>query len=69
MRKGRHVISLDPKNPRYRKGSESANSKLHESDILKIRKDMRSRKKIAMDFGVHKSTISAIKTGRTWSHV
>lgn len=54
---------------RGQKGERSAASKLTTSQVRSIRSDSRSQKDIARAFGVDQSTISEIKTGKTWSHV
>lgn len=50
-----------------RRGSINKNSKLTESDVLLILKDIRSQREIAKYFGVTQATIYLIKNGKTWS--
>jgi hypothetical protein len=51
------------------KGSLNGSSKLNEDDVLKIRADTRSQRKIALEYGVERTTIRHIKQGRTWQHI
>lgn len=44
-------------------------SKLSEADVLKIRDDPRPQTEIAADFGIAQTTVSAIKTRKTWVHI
>jgi len=57
---------------KYR-GENSSNSILTKKGIIEIKKllekEILTQKEIAEKFGVKQSTISNIKTGRTWSHV
>ncbi len=60
------------KKGRQAKGSTQANSKLSESDILRVREEFKkgtSGKNIALMFNVSVSVISCIKLGKTWRHV
>lgn len=53
-------------------GSRNAMAKLTEPDVGKIKAMIRSGvndNEIAASYGVHKATISFIRTGRTWKHV
>jgi DNA invertase Pin-like site-specific DNA recombinase len=53
-------------------GSRNASAKLNESDIPKIRSLLQSGRKridIAKEFGISRSVIHRIQTGRAWSHV
>jgi len=53
-------------------GEKNGNSRLNGSDVLKIRdliSDGMSNIDISNKMGVSKSTVSHIKTGRTWGHV
>ena len=57
---------------RQAKGSMQGSAKLHENDILRIRDMLRMGCRhvdIGRWFGVARATISAINTGRVWSHV
>jgi hypothetical protein len=52
------------------KGEEHANSKLSEFDVLEIRERLATgerQQSIADDFGVDRSTVGYIKTGKLWS--
>lgn len=53
---------------RSRTGSDHANSKLTEADVLNIRSDRRTHKVIAMDYGVSRGLVSLIKRGAAWKH-
>lgn len=50
-------------------GERNGHAKLTAGDILKIRNDERSQRAIGIEYGVSRTAISAIKTGRNWSHV
>jgi len=50
-------------------GEENASSKLKSSDILNIIIDNRVSRLIAVDYNVSKSTITSIKSGKSWSHI
>ncbi len=50
-------------------GEDSSMSKLTEIDVVLIRKDTRTLARIASDYGVSFSLISAIKHRKAWSHV
>jgi hypothetical protein len=54
---------------RQAKGKKVASSKLSEEDIIKIRSDERSQRKIAVDYNVSQLTISNVKTNKWWKHV
>jgi len=55
------------------KGEHNPNSTLKEQDVIQIRllcdKGILTQKEIAEKFGVNKSTISYIKTGKSWKHL
>lgn len=59
MVKGRHVSSC---------GERHGSAKLTAEQVLAIRSDPRLLREIAADYGVVETTISHIKTGRTWSN-
>jgi len=50
-------------------GEQHGKSKLSESDIIKIRTDTRSHRKILKDYNISQSTICQIKTYKTWKHI
>lgn len=50
-------------------GENRSQSKLTNADVLLIRKDIRSQKEIANDFGVHPSTISRVRNRKRWTHI
>jgi hypothetical protein len=53
-------------------GEKNGSAKLSNSDVIKIKEFIASGKSlldISKMFGVSKSAISGIKTGRTWSHI
>ena len=54
-------------NPRV--GESNHLAKLTEADVLAIRDDPRLQEDIARDYGIVQTTVSAIKTKRTWAHV
>jgi len=51
------------------KGEENGRSKLTSSQIVAIRADTRSHRKIAADYGVSQVQISNIKRGVSWSSI
>lgn len=54
---------------RTQMGEAHYSAKLTEDEVRAIRIDMRSQRKIASDYGVNKSTVSNIKTMKTWKQV
>lgn len=50
-------------------GEKNGRAKLTEEKVKEIRKDKRSLAQIASDYGVTKSTISAIKNYKLWSNI
>jgi hypothetical protein len=53
-------------------GSKNGHSKFKEGEVLEIAqrlKDGETGNSIAISFGVNRSLISAIKLGKTWSHL
>ena len=55
-----------------RRGERSASAKLTEAQVTEIRRRLRDGElgyRLADEFGVLKTTISAIKTRRTWTHL
>jgi len=64
--KNRKVVSV------LMTGSKNCNSKLDETKVVEIKKQLQSGAKqseIAADFGVHPSAIAKINSGSRWSHV
>lgn len=57
--------------PRRQKpiGELQGSAKLTESDVRKIRDDTRTQSKIAAEYGVHQTTVHAIKSRKLWAHV
>jgi HNH endonuclease len=51
------------------KGEDRPNSKLTDEDVLNIRSDDRSYRKIADDYGIHHSVVGAIKNRTRWKHI
>lgn len=54
---------------RHGKGSEHKFAKLTEDDVRLIRRDPRSHRDVARDYGVSKTSISYIRLRKTWGHV
>lgn len=50
-------------------GSSHASAKLSPKEVLEIRSSDDSERKIAKKYNVSRGTITAVKSGRTWSHV
>lgn len=50
-------------------GADCGKSLLTDDDVGKIRNDTRVQSIIAKEYGVSRTNISAIKTGRAWKHV
>ena len=58
--------------PRVRRGAELAQTKLTEADVRGIRASLAAGERqqaLASRFGVARTTISTIATGRAWAHV
>ena len=54
---------------RASKGIDHPCVKLTEDDVLAIRRDTRSTRRIATDYSVTSTTVSAIKRGLKWRHL
>jgi hypothetical protein len=73
MRHGRGAVGL--RNGAYtkphtrRRGVTNGNAKLMPEQVLAILSDARSQSRIAEDYGVNQTLVSAIKLGRIWNHV
>ena len=63
----RHWSVLKPE--RRAKGSDHGLAKLNEKDIPRIRSDGRAAAVIAQEYGVHKSSIRNVLSGKTWRHI
>lgn len=50
-------------------GEKAANVKLTEAQVIAIRDDTRTHKQIAEEYGVARTTISAIKRRESWSYL
>lgn len=48
------------------KGELNGSAKLTADQVEQIRKDTRSRREIAKDYGIHYSHVSSIRSGRVW---
>jgi hypothetical protein len=61
------------KSPIYNYGNHERGSqvskKLTEEDVKKIKADQRPQTAIAKDYGIGQTTVSHIKTGKSWMHV
>lgn len=44
-------------------------AKLKDVDVINIRKSLGTNKEVAAEFGVHFSTISAIRNRKCWAHI
>ncbi|WP_076716321.1 HNH endonuclease [Sphingomonas sp. LK11] len=51
------------------RGERHGSSRLNSDQVRAIRNDGRSRRQIAIAYGVSKCAIDGIKTGKTWGHV
>lgn len=51
------------------RGEDSINAKLTEQQVKYIKHQGGSTSELALNFGVSKSTISEIKSGRNWKHI
>ena len=54
---------------REAKGVKNGHAVLNEQQVLEIFNDTNPHLKIAEKYGIAKSTISSIKTGRNWKHI
>lgn len=50
-------------------GDGNAGAKLSEAQALRVLSDARSTADIAADYGVSKSAISSLKSGRSWAYL
>lgn len=68
---GTHLQNLQDMQARNRqvRGSRIGVAVLTEDQVRLIKADLRTARAIALDYGVHESTIGAIRLGRTWRHV
>lgn len=68
---GTHADNMADKGAKGRvpRGEGQTNAKLNDGLVLAIRADMRPSRKIAAEYGIARSLVSMIKTGRRWSHV
>lgn len=53
----------------FEPGSKHRSSKLTEEQVLAIMKSTQTSPVLALRFGVQKSTIRCVRTGRSWSHL
>ncbi len=51
------------------RGQNHGMSKLEDSDVIAIRRDERSLRKIARDYGIGPDQVSRIKNRKRWAHV
>ena len=68
----RHAQNMRDKAKKGRaRGSRHPNVKYDEQTVLKIKKALTSKAQyeVADEFGIPRSTIAAIATGRLWGHV
>lgn len=54
---------------RHARGTDYANCKLNESQVLSIRADARRSALVAVEYGVSYQTIWAIRARRLWTHI
>lgn len=66
LKDGRKKGRVATPNPR---GERHGLAKLSADKIVAIRKDQRTQREIAKEYGVHQTTIKNIKLNRTWKHV
>lgn len=70
---GTHADNMHDKNAKgrgnYAFGARQGWTHLTDEDIIKIRTDTRLQKDIAAAFGIGRSTVSTIRTRKTWYHV
>ena len=55
--------------PPHKFGESHGASKLMESDAIEILKSMEAAKILAAKYGVHKSAIDRLRSGKTWKHL
>lgn len=51
------------------RGQDNKRAKLSNEDVIKIRLDTRSQRKIAIDYNINHTIIQGIKAGTRWQHV
>lgn len=61
-----HYVHLHPET---KQGERNARSKLTEAQVIEIRLSNDSAKQLAAQYGVNRTTIEAIWTRKTWSHL
>ena len=68
---GTHQDNEDDKSQKGRRpiGEQHALAKLTEKQVRDIMSDRRLHREIATDYGIHKSSVSHIKTKRGWRHL
>lgn len=54
---------------RQARGERNGPSKLTEAQVRAIRADTRGPKVVARDYGIYETTVSSIRSRRTWKHV
>ena len=54
---------------RSAKGTGHPSVKLSEADVIAIRRDSRSTRRIASDYAITSTTVSAIKNFKKWAHI
>lgn len=54
---------------RRTRGEDSPRAKLTEEQVRQIRADTRIQKVIAVEFGIKRATVGAIKRRDLWAHV
>jgi hypothetical protein len=64
-----NVADREARGRRDVKGEQVGTAKLTEANVLEIRSSEVSGVKLAKKFGVHPTTISFIKSRKTWTHV
>jgi hypothetical protein len=51
------------------RGAKVSNSKLQEADVLAIRASSDTHKALAARFGIARSLVSTIRSGKAWAHI
>jgi HNH endonuclease len=54
---------------RHAHGSRTGTAILSEAEVVAIKQDRRTQREIATQYGVSKSAVGKIKTGKNWAHL
>ena len=64
-----NVMDREARGRRDVKGEQIGTAKLTEADVLAIKASTNSASELAHEYGVHKTNIWAIRSGKSWRHL